>query len=213
MLVIETSTDTASVVAVVGGRVVFSRGFVGDRRHNAVLFGPLREAVDALAGRRAEVVLVGSGPGSYSGTRVGIAAAQGAAMVLGCKAVAVPSVLGVAEVGTGNGCLAVGDARRGVWWFAAMAGGVLRHDPELTDEDGFEKRLELAEREGDFIFSFEPVLGREIVMGRPDAEGLWRAWMRAPEEMRRQWAAVTAQPIYLKPPHITESKRTVYVGS
>jgi tRNA threonylcarbamoyl adenosine modification protein YeaZ len=112
-LVIETSTPHASISLVDAEGHVETRSFCSDRNHNAMLFEPLRELLDGSPRPETALVLVGSGPGSYSGTRVGIAAAQGVAIATGCPAVAVPSILAVPSVANGARCLAIGDARRG----------------------------------------------------------------------------------------------------
>lgn len=214
-LVIETATPHASIALVDAAGNVEQREFQSDRRHNALLFGPLAELLGGLEVRgRIGLVLVGSGPGSYSGTRVGIAAAQGVAIAAGCPAVALPSILAVAA-SAGAACLAIGDARRGAYWTAAIDGPRLQEPPGLCDATGLESRVAAALHEGRVVFSFEdpapfPLgdsLKERVVPGIPDAHGLWQAWSAADTEMRRQWAADIPQPMYLRPPHITPSKR------
>ena len=73
-LIIETSTPQASLCIVRADGAIESRSFQSDRSHNSALFEPLRELLAGVP--HLDLVLVGSGPGSYSGTRVGIAAAQ-----------------------------------------------------------------------------------------------------------------------------------------
>lgn len=212
-LVLETSTPHASLAAIgVDGSIGF-REFTSDRSHNAVLFGPLRELLDArdAPGR----VLVGSGPGSYSGTRVGIAAAQGVAIASACPAIAVPSILAVPSAENGARALAIGDARRGSFWTAGIEASQLLQEPELTDAAGLAGIVEAALRENIAVFSFEeperfPLPAAVISRVRlefPDARRLWQAWSAAPDDVRAAWAAATPQPIYLKPPHITPAKR------
>ena len=108
-LVLETSTPHASLGLADGAGGFSETGFQSDRNHNALLFGPLAELLAEKDPAEIGLVLVGSGPGSYSGTRVGIAAAQGVAMVSGCRTVAVPSILAVPSVeeDPGRECLAV----------------------------------------------------------------------------------------------------------
>jgi tRNA threonylcarbamoyladenosine biosynthesis protein TsaB len=209
-LIFETSTEAASVALAVDGRIVAEKGFVSDRRHNALLFGPLSEIVEIHGGKSFEVVLVGSGPGSYSGTRVGIAAAQGAALVAGCKAVAVPSILAVPEALAGGKCLAVGDARRGSYWLAHIGEGKLLDGPLLTDAIGLDSAVGRAWDSGASVFSMERFRDREIPFSLPTAAGLWQVWQNAPEQDRVIWAARAPQPIYLAPPHITASKKATY---
>lgn len=209
VLIIETSTEAASVALAADGRVLVEKAFTSDRRHNALLFGPLAEIVE-IGGRSFDAVLVGSGPGSYSGTRVGIAAAQGAALVAGCKAVAVPSILAVPEALAGGKCLAVGDARRGSFWLAEIGEGRLLDGPTLTDAVGLDSAVKRAREGGVSVFSMDRFRDREIPFSLPTANGLWQVWQNATPQDRAIWAGRAPQPIYLAPPHITASKKATY---
>jgi tRNA threonylcarbamoyladenosine biosynthesis protein TsaB len=214
-LVLETSTPRASLATVEPDGRLTQREFTSDRSHNAVLFSPLKELLDARETAKIGLVLVGSGPGSYSGTRVGIAAAQGVAIASGCPAVAVPSILGVPAAENGSACLAIGDARRGSFWTARMENCSLLEDPELTNADGLATLVERAIASGVVVLSFEdpsrfplpPELREQVKQEFPDAHRLWQAWKSAAAETRERWLAEPPQPIYLKPPHITPAKR------
>ena len=214
-LVIETSTPRASLATIGPGGILEQREFTSDRSHNAVLFSPLKELLDARDGVEIGLVLVGSGPGSYSGTRVGIAAAQGVAIACGCPAVAVPSILAVPSAQGGASCLAIGDARRGSFWTARMEKSRLLAEPELTDAGGLEVIVSNALAGGVAVFSFEepgrfPLpaeLQKQVRLEFPSAELLWQAWLATPSETREKWRAEPPQPLYLKPPHITPAKQ------
>ena len=214
-LIFETSTPHASLATVTPDGRLEQREFTSDRSHNAVLFSPLQELLDAREGLEIGWVIVGSGPGSYSGTRVGIAAAQGVAIAAGCPAVALPSILAVPSAQGGGPCLAIGDARRGSFWTAGMANLRTSGDPELTDAAGLEEIVGAAIRDGVTVFSFEDparfplseALGRQVKLEFPNAERLWHAWRAADDDTRARRAAAIPQPIYLKPPHITPAKR------
>ncbi len=210
ILLFETSTDRASIALALDGDVVEELSFTSDRRHNALLFKPLSEIIRKYGSTDFDVVLVGSGPGSYSGTRVGIAAAQGAALIAGCKTVAVPSVLATPEAVSGGACLAVGDARRGSYWLAPIENGELVSGPDLTDVIGLESAVARAEEKGAPVICMERISGKEITVSSPSATGLWHAWQAASPRKRALWAGAIAQPIYLKPPHITPSKKEVF---
>lgn len=208
-LVIETSSPTASLLLAGPEGLIAERAFTSDRAHNAVLFGPLSEVLAGISPETIGLVLVGSGPGSYSGTRVGLAAAQGVALAAGCPVVAVPSIVAAPSAATGD-CRIVGDARRGSYWTAVVRSGRVEQEPELTDEAGFREALGGPET----LASFEDAArvrfptDREISFEQPTAALLWQAWCASDEQARSHWAAQAPQPHYLKPPHITESKRT-----
>lgn len=211
-LVLETSTPHASVALVEPGGVVEQRAFHSDRNHNALLFGPLEELLGSGARGNIGLVIVGSGPGSYSGTRVGIAAAQGIAMASGCPVVAVPSVLAVPSALGGGRCFAVGDARRGSFWHAEMDGGAMKYEPELCGAEELAVVLTAAIASRTPVISFEdpsrfPGGADSIRVEYPDAAGLWRVWSATSDDGQAALAASPPQPIYLKPPHITPAKR------
>ena len=214
-LVLETSTPHASLASIERDGRLKQREFTSDRSHNARMFSPLKELLDARDEGAIGRVLVGSGPGSYSGTRVGIAAAQGVAIAAGCPAVALPSILAVASAEGGAACVAIGDARRGSYWTARMEHYRLLAEPELTDAGGLAAIVLEATTAGIPVFSFEdaarfplpPELLSQVRLEFPNAQRLWRAWELTDPATRDLWTQATPQPIYLKPPHITPAKR------
>ncbi|MEO8617205.1 MAG: tRNA (adenosine(37)-N6)-threonylcarbamoyltransferase complex dimerization subunit type 1 TsaB [Luteolibacter sp.] len=218
-LILETSTPQASLATVLPDGRLDQREFTSDRSHNAVLFTPLKEVLDARGGLEIGRVIVGSGPGSYSGTRVGIAAAQGVAIASACPAVALPSILAVPSAQGGAACLAIGDARRGSYWTAKVEHFHMTAGPELTDAAGLEKIVRRSLEAGTSVFTFEdperfPLtaeLGAQVKLEFPSAARLWQAWHSSDDETRAKWSAEIPQPMYLKPPHITPAKRSSLV--
>jgi tRNA threonylcarbamoyladenosine biosynthesis protein TsaB len=83
ILAIDTSTAacTAALLDASGSCVAAADELIG-RGHSERLVPMLDEL---LVGRRAEQILVGVGPGSFTGIRVGIAAAHGLAIAWGCE--------------------------------------------------------------------------------------------------------------------------------
>lgn len=83
ILAIDTSTAacSAALFDADGACVAAADEQIG--RGHAERLVPMLDAL--LAGRRADAILVGVGPGSFTGIRVGIAAAQGLAIGWGCE--------------------------------------------------------------------------------------------------------------------------------
>lgn len=95
LLALDTSGPVGSVALSAGGEVR-AREFLGDRRGHAAALIPAVEAVLAAAGiARGELagVVVGSGPGSFTGVRVAAAAAKGLTHALGIPLYPVSSLL------------------------------------------------------------------------------------------------------------------------
>lgn len=125
-LALDTATDVASVAIGSAEKVYGALSARGARQHAAQIV-PLIQEVLTLAAMRLEQisgVVVGDGPGSFTGLRIGWAAAKGLAHERGLPIVAVPSLLGAAhaaaqgEVGPVAACF---DALRGQVFAAIYA--------------------------------------------------------------------------------------------
>ncbi|MCX6876713.1 MAG: tRNA (adenosine(37)-N6)-threonylcarbamoyltransferase complex dimerization subunit type 1 TsaB [Verrucomicrobia bacterium] len=220
-LILETSSPHASLAIAGADGSLIGREFSSARSHHARLFGPLAELLETLPAAGLGRVLVGSGPGSYSGTRVGIAAAQGVAIANACEAVALPSLLALPTAAASVACLAIGDARRGGFWLARVAARRMMAEPELTDGAGLIAAVAAAVTQGIPVIAIEeptrfPLPGElapQVRQEFPSATGLWLAWCLADAATRAAWASAAPQPIYLKPPHVTAAKRPWLVPS
>ncbi len=202
ILALETSQPDASLcLADSEGKILCAARWHAERNHDAHLFPALQEAMDALGDRPLAHILVGSGPGSYGGVRVALAAAVGISTVTGAKTIAVPSwdqLAAAAEPGT---CI-ISDARRGGW--------TLRHPDGRIEVASTEELLAL----GAPLHSIEAadtLAGRGIPVQRgslrPTAGGLVATWLALAPEAQAELSARTPEPIYVRPPHITEAKR------
>ena len=109
ILAFDTATDVATSALVDGNEVL------GERASRP---STLLEDVDALLRqasarpRDVEALVVGTGPGSFTSTRIGLSVARGLALALGIEGAGV-STLDALAAGGGEGTLPVVDARRG----------------------------------------------------------------------------------------------------
>src|ERR1700677_2588473 len=93
-LAFDTSSSVGSIALGNEHIVVQSIEFKGPQRHSASLFPALaRLGIPRLKLRR---IIVGIGPGSFSGIRVSLAAAQGIALVQGIPVIGISSAYSVA---------------------------------------------------------------------------------------------------------------------
>ena len=99
LLLLETSSRSLSLAVAEGGRVLGQR-VIADPRRNARDLAPLMAELlveQGWAPRSLRAVAAGTGPGSYTGLRVGVMAAKAFAFATGCALVGVPSFAIVAE--------------------------------------------------------------------------------------------------------------------
>ena len=79
ILSIDTSTSEGKVALLVDNSVLYENSFTSERSHNSQIFNPLEAALN-LCERKPSLIVVGTGPGSYTGVRIGIAASLGISM-------------------------------------------------------------------------------------------------------------------------------------
>lgn len=199
ILAIETSVPQASLCLSLGEKLVFATRWEAERNHDAHLFPALQGAMDALGDLPLDYILVGAGPGSYGGVRVALAAGVGIASVTGARLVAVESWAQLAEPGA---CV-VADARRGGWTVRQPDGRIEVLSPEQLQAltcpvFSTEARGKLAHLN---LFDLQ----KEAL--HPTAEGLVSTWLGMSSEAQASLAAKPAEPIYVRPPHITAAVR------
>lgn len=206
ILALDTSTPTAALCLWDSGSIIWSRSFTTDRSHNSVIFGHIEKALDEC-GRDLDAIVVGLGPGSYSGVRVGIAVAQGLSLALGVPVVGLSSLEAYGE-GDAPRYWVAGDARRNTRFLARIEGGTLAGEPELIPSAGFAARLDEVRADGEPVYTPDPrVVDAElgIVLGHPGPGRLARkAGLQL--ESDEQDTAAAMEPHYLRPPYITTPK-------
>ena len=125
ILGIDTATDVCAVALLDGERVMFEAAISVPRSHGRRLAPLVREAF-AHVGRDPSdlgLVAVASGPGSYTGLRIGTSTAKGLALATGAAVVGVPTLWALATSGTPDGPVcAVLPSRRGEVYAAVYDG-------------------------------------------------------------------------------------------
>jgi tRNA threonylcarbamoyl adenosine modification protein YeaZ len=127
LLAIDTALEACSVgVAVDGGSPVLVSETIG-RGHAERLFGMISAAMEeaGIGFAALDRIAVTVGPGSFTGIRVGIAAARGLALVTGCPVVGIGTLAVIAESARAAAgpvpVMAVLDARRDEVYAQAFA--------------------------------------------------------------------------------------------
>ena len=92
ILLIETSAKICSAALAVDGKVVFSKKNDEGMAHARLLPGFVDEVLKNLGGAKIDAVAVSSGPGSYTGLRIGVATAKGLAFGYDASLIAVPTL-------------------------------------------------------------------------------------------------------------------------
>ncbi|MBU6178485.1 MAG: tRNA (adenosine(37)-N6)-threonylcarbamoyltransferase complex dimerization subunit type 1 TsaB [Verrucomicrobia bacterium] len=205
ILALETSTRHASLALYDpgSGTVVAERVFSSDRAHNAAIFAPLGELLEGRRDRLAGI-LVGLGPGSYGGVRVGLAVANGLSVALGVPVLG-GSSLEALEVGADSHVI-VGDARRGSGFLAVIRDRKLQGEPELVPDEAMGARMEALSTEGLGLYSAdEKVVAANpgVILAHPSAV---RLAIRQRESDFGGSDRAPLEPVYLRAPYITEPK-------
>jgi len=204
VLALELSTACGSVAVVDGDTVLFETTFQAKRSHNAQVFGPLKDALQ-VAGTALSGVVVGVGPGSYTGVRIAIAAAQGIGLsrqvpVVGCNSL----VAATDELDFG----VVGDARRGRWYVATIRNGQLEPTIAIVKPEDLTEAM--AQKSLSYWLSCDstaPTILPNLPLAQPNATRLAR---RAAQWHENKWTAqqtMSLEPTYLEGAFITQAKK------
>lgn len=208
ILAIDTSTAHGHVAVVDReGATLFENTFSSHRSHNSQLFAPLREAL-AVCDQKPRLIVVGTGPGSYTGVRIGIAAVQGLAWSCQAPVIGLPSVLAPAVPELPGEFVLCGDARRGMFYAAHVKQGRLLEEVAQMDQESFESRhLALADRRW-FTFDEKPPMGLgNVSTVKPSACILATIAASMVESEIKTLTTVLMEPVYLSAPFVTTAKK------
>lgn len=202
VLAIDTSTPLGSVALVRVSQpgppeLLAGEEFSSERSHNALIFAPLARLLEHP--EKPDRVVVGIGPGSYTGIRIGIAAAHGLAMALRIPWVGHNSLGALSDAPYYH---VFGDARRGGVYHAVVENGVLCAEPEIFPVGELESRItRVAQPSSGPIFTTDPKpLNPSMLVAVPSALRLAVLGARSPA------SDAPIEPLYLRAPYITVPK-------
>lgn len=208
-LAIETATARGGVAVACDGVVILERSFASERSHHSQLFAPLGEALN-ICRADLRVIVVGTGPGSYTGARIGIAAAQGLGMSLRVPVIGLPSVLAPAADALVDEFVVCGDARRGRYFTARVRGGLLQGEIALHEGGEFVQAHARDAAVPWLSFDATPPLGLDgITLTSPSPARLALLASAMTDETLWMLEQRPLEPHYLAAPFVTKAKSPV----
>lgn len=127
ILGLDTSTRVCTVAAVQDGRLLTELSEAGGKTHSQRLMPLVDQAIRESGISKADIdgIAVGTGPGSFTGLRIGLAAAKGLAYALGRPVIGIPTLNSMAHNLTPWPGLSspILDAKRGEVYAALYRGG------------------------------------------------------------------------------------------
>ena len=136
ILAIDTTREFGSLALAESGRLIEEVLLHSPDGFSPILFDRVRRLLDAhdCAVDRIDCFAAASGPGSFTGVRVGLAAIKGLAEALNKPAVAVSNLKALATFGTAPVRAVVLDARRGEIYGAVYGSDLKVLDPEMVSK-------------------------------------------------------------------------------
>jgi tRNA threonylcarbamoyladenosine biosynthesis protein TsaB len=200
ILALELSSACGSLAWLDANTELF-REWPNDRKNSGPFFENLKEVEKQFGGP--DTIVVGLGPGSYSGVRIAISAAIGLQAATNARLVGMPSICAMES--DLQEYHVIGDARRNSFFIAHVRANELVEGPDLFAENELRGKLNKLDMT---VFASEKVPQFEQALIRyPSA----RVLARLAQESGRKFALPPLEPIYLRQPHITLPKvgRTV----
>ncbi len=202
ILAIETSAEPASVALLTSSGEILSKSFPNHNKVNTLLADQLADLLDQ---HDIQTILVGAGPGSYSGARVGLATAEAIALVHNAEVILIPSIKGVED----NARILIGDARQGTYFLQHPSDNT----PKVMTKDELIPYLQRITEENTFM-TFEdvqklkalPLDLSKIVVTPSTAAQLIALWNDLTHVKKNLLRTNEQKIIYLKPPNITQPK-------
>jgi tRNA threonylcarbamoyladenosine biosynthesis protein TsaB len=221
ILCIETSSRICSVALTVNGHTFYKESDGQEHVHAAVLHEYIRDVLNQAEIKASDLqaLAIAAGPGSYTGLRIGVAAAKGLCFALDLPLIALNSleVLAHEMLKTNPGFelyRPVFDARRmEVYTLAMAANGEIKEKmaPTIVDEQVWEHWQQQGKTllAGDATTKLFQAFGSQRPLGHSDLKlsARYMTVLATDKLNTNQTENIHSyQPIYLKPVHTTRAK-------
>ena len=193
LLAFDLSTRRGTIALANEKGILGATDWPNDRRTSAPFFATLNEIVREHGAP--ETIVVGLGPGSYTGTRIAISAAIGLRATTGAALAGISSLCAISD--EEEFCV-IGDAKRASFFFAKISGGLLANDPDLLSQNEMNERLPSITTIPIYTSDELPQF-TAVELRFPSAKLLCLRAQTSPQNLARAPLA----PIYLREPHIT----------
>jgi tRNA threonylcarbamoyladenosine biosynthesis protein TsaB len=191
-LAFDLSTRQGSIALADDDRLIVSREWSNDQRNSAPFFHTLDQVIHEYSSP--EMIIVGTGPGSYTGTRIAISAGMGLQATTDATLCGLPSI---SAISAEPDYAVLGDAKRSSFFFARVRGGTLVNEIALMSEPDIIARISqttIPIYTSDDLPQFE-----QARLRFPSAALLCQRAREFPRNLMR----APLSPIYLREPHIT----------
>jgi len=197
ILALELSTARGSIAWLEDDGEVSIRTFANNRKHSGLFFENLQCYQREFG--PPNIIIVGLGPGSYAGIRIGIATALGLRAASASKLFGIPSICAM-EIAARE-YQVIGDARRASFFFGRLVDDRLIEGPSLYSGTEVKRKLQESNVQ---ICASEPLPEfPQAILAYPSAGKLAILARNRPEELAN---SDLLEPIYLREPHITKPK-------
>jgi tRNA threonylcarbamoyladenosine biosynthesis protein TsaB len=193
LLAFDLSTRRGTIALANEEGILSTTDWPNDRRTSAPFFAALKEIIREHGAP--ETIVVGLGPGSYTGTRIAISAAIGLRATTGAALAGISSLCAISDE---KEFYIIGDAKRASFFFAKISSGLLANDPDLLSENELNDRLSSITTIPIYTSDELPQF-TAVEMRFPSAKLLCLRAQTFPQNLARAPLA----PIYLREPHIT----------
>jgi tRNA threonylcarbamoyladenosine biosynthesis protein TsaB len=193
LLAFDLSTRRGTIALAEGKEILDASDWSNDRRSSAPFFATLNKIICEHGAP--ETIVVGLGPGSYTGTRIAISAAIGLQATTGAALGGISSLCAISD--ESEFCV-IGDAKRASFFFAKIRGGLLANDLELLSENEMNERISSIRTIPIYTSDQLPQF-TSAKLRFPSAKLLCQLAQTFPQNLAR----APLVPIYLREPHIT----------